>query len=163
NVATIGHQTPSLYTLPKTIHRRQPVLCREVYKLCAIEIQHRIAQYEQCAHATAHHLSEGAVELFGSASLQEQDLQPQRLRCALDATRHQLVTWIGWIREDSYTSDFRDRFLEELNLLRVNFPTKGAEAQSGRVLARVTKTLDETEANWIPDADHDNGDRLRGF
>ena len=68
-VRPTGHEAPGLRLLPVPIHRRQPVLYREIGEPCPVARKHRVSHDEKGPRTLPGHRREGAVELPEAARL----------------------------------------------------------------------------------------------
>src|SRR6202040_2928619 len=76
-----GHQTPCLYILPCLIHRRQPVLDREVREISSVRKEPGVLDQQKGSDPVPCHRLEGLVPLLPiSAKSYARQLHSQPLR-----------------------------------------------------------------------------------
>jgi integrase len=78
-VRSIDHEVAGIDIIPRWVHCRQPVLCRQVHEASALGVEHGASKHSQSTRARPRHVREGPVEIGGTPRLNHLQPHPQRL------------------------------------------------------------------------------------
>src|SRR5262249_16227331 len=101
----VRDEAPGLCILPSAVCCWQTTPRCQFCEPRSVELKHGVWHNDECPYALFGHRRECAVELGGTAGLQELQLQSQRPGGALHVSYRERVERIGRIRQDRHPAD----------------------------------------------------------
>src|SRR5207245_1629285 len=150
----------SLCILPEAVHRRQPVLGREVGDPHSVKVRERVIHYDESAGPPPDCGWEGVLDIVGTAHLQGLNLPPQRPSRSFRLPHIEHRVWIGCIPKDRHAGGPGYDLLEELQPFRSELPSKGA--QPGDISPRPGEAGHESTSYRVARRSPDDRDRPGG-
>src|SRR4029434_1961483 len=80
NARAVKHEATSVHKFSPAVYRREPVLCREVCKLCSVRIEHGASKHEDCLSTSLVCGSECSLNILRTYYVQVLKPHPER-RC----------------------------------------------------------------------------------
>src|SRR6185295_5631688 len=159
---SIGHEAPDIDEIPRRVHGRQAMLCRQVHEASSLAVEDGAPQYGQSADARPGHLREGPVELGGTLRLNELKPYSQGPCCDFCWLQHVCASAEGtWLPEDSDQADLRNGLLELFQTLADEL--RSDVGQPREIAAGVRQAGDEPVCDRIGGRAEDNREDPRRF